>query len=75
MALGNKRGTIRIADGGWPKWLRLDDYGITVRNIVQTYRIGWYEVRRFEDGSSPVAALHDHGTYYWALAIVLATGA
>jgi hypothetical protein len=67
MAQGNRPGTIKIADGGWQEWLRLDDDGITVRNFAQTYRIGWHEVRRFKDGWEPGR----RGRHWWALCIVL----
>jgi hypothetical protein len=70
MAQRNKLSTITIADGGWREWLRLDDDGLTVRNFVQTYRIGWHEVRRFEDGWEPGR----RGRHWWALRIVLHDG-
>jgi hypothetical protein len=70
MAPGNEPGTTRIADGGWREWLCLDDDGLTVRNFLQTCRIGWHEVRRFEDGSESGR----RGRHWWALRIVLHDG-
>jgi hypothetical protein len=70
MAQESKPATVKISDGGWREWLRLDDEGISVRNFLQTYRIGWHEVRRFEDGSESGR----RGRHWWALRIVLRDG-
>jgi hypothetical protein len=72
MAQGGKPGAITIADRGWRTWtrLRLDDDGITIRNFFRAYRIGWHEVRWFEDGSVPGRRAH----HWWALRIVLHDG-
>ena len=55
---------------GWRIALRMDDSGVTVRNFLRTYRFGWSEVRRFEDGS----CVGGESRLFWALKIVLHDG-
>jgi hypothetical protein len=71
MAQGREPGVIVIADA-WRIWarVRLDDDGITVRNVLRTYRIGWDQVCGFEDGSVRGGL----GGQFWALRIALRDG-
>jgi hypothetical protein len=55
---------------GWRIGLRLGDDGVTVRNFLRTYRIGWPEVRCFADGS----VSRGESGRVWALSIVLRDG-
>jgi hypothetical protein len=52
--------------------LQFDDYGITVRNLFRTRRIGWAEVRRFEDAS--IGGDSNGGGGGWVLGIALRDG-
>ena len=48
--------------------LQFDDQGVTIHNWFRTYRIGWAEVSRFEDGYVWSSGNDGEGT--WALAVV-----
>jgi hypothetical protein len=50
----------------WRIALRMDDLGITVRNLFLTHRFSWTEVRCFADG----AFRGDSATIHWALKVV-----
>ena len=63
--------TIWGCSRGWRMGVRMDDFGITVRNYFRTYRIGWPEVLRLADGAGPVP---EGGRAGWALSVVLHGG-
>lgn len=67
MAQGSEPDVITIARG-WRRWLRLDSDGITIRNVLRTYRISWNEVRWIR-GSGSAGKVPG-----WILAIVLHGG-
>jgi len=50
----------------WRIALRMDDRGVTVRNLFLTHRFSWTEVRCFSDG----AFRGDLGAIHWALKVV-----
>jgi Bacterial PH domain len=54
----------------WRMQLRIDEHGVIARNFFRTYRIGWPEIRRFEDGSRWVG----QAGHIWALRIVYRDG-
>jgi Bacterial PH domain len=54
----------------WRMQVRIDEYGVTARNFFRTYRIGWPEIRRFEDGSRWAG----QAGHIWALRIVRREG-
>jgi len=50
----------------WRVALRIEDFGVTVRNLFLTRRFAWSEVRCFADG----AFRGDQGAKLWALMVV-----
>jgi len=56
---------------GWRMGVRFDDHHVTIRKFLRTYRIGWPEISRFEDGR----VTDDMGNARaWALDTVLRDG-
>ena len=58
---------------GWRMGVRLDDLGVTVRNL-RIHRFGWAEVRCFEDGLIHETRGEGGSLYFWALKVVLHDG-
>jgi len=58
--------TAWVCSRAWRIALRMDDLGITVRNLFLTHRFSWTEVRCFADG----AFRGDSSTIHWALRVV-----
>jgi hypothetical protein len=56
---------------GWRMEVRFDDHHVTIRKFLRTYRIGWPEISRFEDGRITVNVGNARA---WALDIVLRDG-
>jgi hypothetical protein len=54
----------------WVMGLRIDDSGITIRNLLHTYRLGWHEVSHLQDGSG----IPKQDTPTWALSVALLDG-
>jgi hypothetical protein len=53
--------------------VRIDDRGITVRNLYRTDKLSWHHVSRFADGR--IGILNDGAiSDYWAVQIVLNNG-
>jgi hypothetical protein len=57
----------------WRMGLRLDDYGVTIRNFFRIYQFSWAEVRCFADGWVHEAS-EGRGADFWALDVVLHDG-